>query len=140
MIKDTLIYLSDDDQDDRELFTEALSQAHSNFKLVTTCNGYELLQELQGNDLPDVIFLDINMPVKNGIETLKELRRQPRTANLPIVMYSTSNDTQLIHTTKLLGANLYFIKPVEFNYLKDKLAEILTVIVSGKTPVGFLFN
>lgn len=141
MIEDKLIYLSDDDQDDRELFTEALTEAYIGYKLVTTCNGQELLEELQVNtNLPDVIFLDINMPVKNGIETLKELRRQPRTAHLPVVMYSTSSDTQLIHTAKLLGANFYFVKPTDFNYLKGKLTEIITVITTGKASPDFLLS
>jgi CheY-like chemotaxis protein len=141
MIKNKLVYLSDDDQDDRELFTEALSHANSNFKLVATRNGQELLQELNGNDpLPDIIFLDINMPVKNGIETLKELRQDPRMALLPVVMYSTSNDAELIHTTKALGANLYFIKPADFNYLISKLTEVLSLTFSGETPVNFLIK
>jgi len=141
MTNSKLVYLSDDDQDDRELFSEALSQASSNFKLVATRNGQELLEELNENEpLPDIIFLDINMPVKNGIETLRELRQDPRMAFLPVVMYSTSNDAALIDKTKAMGANFYFVKPVDFTYLSSKLSEIISIALCSNNTNGFLFK
>lgn len=123
------IYLADDDPDDRELFVWALEEICCDFKFVSFNNGLQLISYLTAPqaDTPDVIFLDINMPLKNGIEALTDIRSNPNTAKIPVIIYSTSNDPQLVKTTHSLGANLYFVKPSDFSRLKQLLQKTLSI-------------
>lgn len=95
-----LILAVDDDQDDLELFCEAVKEAHSTVNLITACNGEEAINFLQKKAIafPDFIFLDINMPRLDGRECLRAIRADKNTKHLEVIMYSTSlseNDRQL---------------------------------------------
>lgn len=103
------IWLCDDDADDHFVFTEALKQIAADAVLSTFCNGSEVLLQLQ-QQKPDILFLDINMPVINGIETLKKIRDTGGN-DFPIVMYSVSEQLVDIDTAYRCGAILYVIKP-----------------------------
>ena len=111
------ILLADDDDDDRFLFSEALKEVNPCTSLKTVENGEKLMKYLASVDgeHPDIIFLDINMPCKDGKECLKEIRSNKELDNVPVVMFSTSNYDKDIDETFKYGANLYVAKPVFFN-------------------------
>ena len=120
------IILADDDQDDTFLFQEALEQIPLETGLAVAENGVELLQILKDADnKPDIIFLDMNMPVKNGLECLKEIRSTARFEQVPIVVLSTSVSQHLWESAYRCGANMYIQKPNSFNSLVDVLKKCL---------------
>lgn len=86
------ILLADDDKDDRFLFQKALKALPVITNLTTVYNGVQLMKYLSENSehLPDVLFLDINMPCKNGFECLLEKKEFGMLKDLPVVMFSTS--------------------------------------------------
>lgn len=90
-------------------------------------DGNELIDYLNHSDnyLPDIIFLDINMPGKNGLECLKELRQEGRFNEIMIVIYSTSGAESDIREAYRYGANNYLKKPGDFAELKASLAHVL---------------
>jgi CheY-like chemotaxis protein len=111
------ILYADDDPDDHVFFREALKETKSDAELKIVNNGHELMEYLAQADgqLPDVIFLDIKMPRKNGKECLKEIRSNNLFNHIPVIMFSTSAHEKDIEESFKNGANLYVSKPVFFN-------------------------
>ncbi len=131
------ILLADDDHDDAFLFQEALEQVPVKSQLSVAENGFELLQilrELSGK--PDIIFLDMNMPVKNGLECLEEIRDMAGYEQVPIVILSTSIAQSLWESAYRSGANLYIQKPTSFNGLIDILKKCLLGQTGATAPKG----
>ena len=125
------VVLADDDVDDRALFSQALTEAKIPSKLVTVENGVKLtdyLANIQDPPPPDIIFLDINMPLKNGKICLKEIRSNKKFNNVPIVMFSTSSHPLDIEETYLHGANKYISKSVFF---EDEVTVFKTIFSPG---------
>jgi len=121
------IFLTEDDKDDQNIFKEALNEIEISFHIANFENGEELLEHL-GNNLdllPDIIFLDLNMPKLNGMDCLKILRNDPRYANLFVAIYSTSGSKENIENAFMAGANAYIRKPNDFGELKNVLRELL---------------
>jgi CheY-like chemotaxis protein len=85
------IFYLDDDQDDLDLFESALQEVRPDFKLTTLLDSQLMIETLERVGVPDLIILDINMPVKNGMECLRELRDLQAYQHIPIIIYSTSN-------------------------------------------------
>jgi CheY-like chemotaxis protein len=107
------ILLADDDADDRFFFKRAFSKASIPADVVTVEDGQqltELLGEIKEPPPPDIIFLDINMPRKNGKACLQEIRNDDKFKNTPVVMFSTSSYHKDIDETYEGGANLYISK------------------------------
>src|SRR6185436_708779 len=103
------ILLADDDEDDKMFFEDALKEANPKTQLKTVDDGQQLMKylaEVDGNH-PDIIFLDINMPCKNGKECLKEIRSNKELDEVPVVMFSTSDHEKDVEETFQNGANLY---------------------------------
>ena len=118
------IMLADDDSDDRDLFTEAVNEHVADVDSVW--NGVQLMKVLhQKEELPDLIFLDLNMPEKGGKECLSEIRRDEKLRNLPVLIYSTSSSKRDIDETYELGANRYVTKPISYSHLKKTVRELL---------------
>lgn len=117
------ILLAEDDEDDYVLFTEALSSAGKEMQLVWVRDGVDLMEKLlgHGSAAADLLFLDINMPRKNGFECLKEIRKNPVLDGLPVVVFSTSNDSDLVKKIYHLGANLFLCKPGSFSELRSAI-------------------
>ncbi len=117
------ILLADDDEADRLLFKEAFEEIKINTKVLTVNNGAELMEYLHraGTVLPEIIFLDLNMPRKNGFECLKEIRANKSFNEISICIYSTSAAERDIEATFIAGANVYISKPNDFNVLKQVL-------------------
>src|ERR1044071_455541 len=107
------ILLADDDEDDRALFTDALHELNSNVKLTTAKNGVDLMRLLESwkGSLPDVIFLDLNMPLKNGFECLDEIKAEDRLRELPVVILSTSSQKETMDMLLKKQASMYIKKP-----------------------------
>src|SRR6478609_5684532 len=124
-----LITLADDDEDDRLFFIDAFEELKINTIVNTFNNGKELLNYLNHSDtiLPNIIFLDLNMPILNGIECLKEIKLNDKFKDIVIAIYSTSASDQDVEDTFVLGANIYIKKPSNFDNLKKILANIVTI-------------
>jgi CheY-like chemotaxis protein len=110
----------DDDQDDLYLFKEALRRIDPTITLITvfTCN--EALQLLEKNDLPDFIFLDINMPGMTGLDCLRIIRQNEKYDRIPVTVMSTELREGDIEFCNKNNAT-WFRKPVAFNLLIDEL-------------------
>ena len=121
------IALADDDADDQLIFREAIELVDIKTKLSFFDNGQELMDylKLPNISLPDIIFLDLNMPIKNGMQCLKEIRKQPELKNLSVAIYSTSSSEKDIEETFVNGANIYINKPVNFKALQNVLEKVL---------------
>ncbi len=117
------ILLADDDEVDRLLFTDAFSELKIKTIVQTVNNGVELMKWLNEKDvhLPHLLFLDLNMPIKNGLQCLKEIRSNEKLKSISVAIYSTSDSQKDIEETFLNGANIYITKPSHFNTLKQVL-------------------
>jgi CheY-like chemotaxis protein len=125
----TLILLADDDEDDRMFFKDAFYELKMDTNVQTVNNGKELLEYMGDQTilLPNIVFLDLNMPIMNGVECLKEIRKNPRCIDIVIAIYSTSSSEQDIENTFVLGANIYIKKPNDFPTLKKVLSEVVSI-------------
>lgn len=123
------ILLVDDDQDDRSIFSDALSELkiESNLKMLEDGRNLVAYLEDSKNKLPDILFLDLNMPYKSGVECLKDIREIPKFKDLSIAIYSTSNSEKDMEDTFINGANIYIRKPNDFAQLKKVLTEVLSI-------------
>lgn len=123
------IILADDDEDDRLLFTEAFEEIRITTKVQTFNDGAELMDYLNDEKaiLPEILFLDLNMPKKNGIECLHEIKANRRFSEIAIAIYSTSSSEEHIEETFVSGANIYIKKPNDFNALKKILSDVVTI-------------
>ena len=117
------ILLADDDEADRLLFKEALQGLDMKLIVNTVNNGIELMAYLteKNSQMPHLIFLDLNMPRKNGLECLKEIRSFEKLKDISIAIYSTSDNEKDVEETFLNGANVYITKPNDFSILKQLL-------------------
>lgn len=122
------ITLVDDDPDDRELFSYVVeSRCNYNINLKTYIGGVELLDEIASNPhaIPDVLFLDINMPRLNGLECLKKLRECEDCKKTRIIMYSTSSSELDVKQSQLLGADLYLKKPNDIKKMGEVICKLI---------------
>ncbi|MDX1364301.1 response regulator [Arenibacter latericius] len=117
--KKLLIFLADDDQDDRMFFLEAIDEILLETETKTFENGVDLMSELLDKDtpLPDLIFLDLNMPLMSGEECLEDIRNEPELVEIPIIIYSGFIDLDKISMLRKKGATRYLQKPTSFNSL-----------------------
>ena len=125
MKKAKKILLVDDDADDQLYFLDAINEVHESVECDIANNGKEALLQMEVPPPPDVIFLDLNMPVMNGYECLEHLKKQDRYKNIPVIIFTTSKDIQDIDRVKKMGAHLFFTKPTNFSTLCTKLDKIL---------------
>jgi CheY-like chemotaxis protein len=108
------IMLAEDDADDKALFCDFLAHRKDIELLPIAENGVELMDALHNTDdtdLPHVVILDQNMPKRNGLQTLAALKENNRFSHLPVVIYSTYADEQLINSSHAAGAALVVTKP-----------------------------
>ena len=122
-----MVMLADDDQDDQYLFRHALEHLDIPILLITANNGLDVIEYLQcpSNPIPDMIFLDINMPLLNGFECLSKIRNIKKCSKIPVAIYSTSSEKEDIEEALRRGANTCITKPSGISALKDVLRAIL---------------
>lgn len=138
--------LADDDEDDRLFFKEAFEEVKINYRISAFNDGEQLMNHLYetNNPLPDIIFLDLNMPRKSGIECLKEIRANERLKKISVAIYSTSSSEQDIEDTFVSGANVYIKKPNDFNMLKKILSDVVHInwqyITDGLNKDSFILS
>ncbi|MCF6335995.1 MAG: response regulator [Spirochaetales bacterium] len=114
------ILLVEDNQNDVELILEALKDYNLANRVITVNDGVEALSYLRNkgeyndHDFPAVVLLDIKMPRMNGIETLREIKKDKTLKNLPVVMLTSSREEPDLKSCYDLGANAYVVKPVDF--------------------------
>jgi CheY-like chemotaxis protein len=113
MILPKVVLFIDDDADDRAIFSEATSLVDPTIQRLYATNGLEALQLLSQENavIPDLIFLDINMPVMNGLECLVELKQMEALRHTPIIICSTSIYTGDQEQFEAQGADFYLVKP-----------------------------
>jgi CheY-like chemotaxis protein len=123
----------DDDMDDRDMFCEALGEVISDSICYNATNGRRAMMALDEAeiDIPDLIFLDINMPVMNGWQFLTKLKEANAYQNIPVIMYSTSSYPEDIEKAQHLGAICFFSKPANFKALKQNLALVVEHLKAG---------
>jgi len=123
------VLLADDDEDDRLFFSDAIKELKMNTVVQFVKDGQELIDHLLQSDtiLPHVLFLDLNMPIKTGLECLKEIKNIERLKNIAVAIYSTSASEGDIEETFVRGANVYIKKPSSFISLKKVLSEVITL-------------
>ena len=140
------ILLADDDDDDREFFKEAVQSIAPSVKVTTSNDGEEMLEILEKstNDLPDLIFLDLNMPFKNGFECLEVLKTADKLKNIPVLIYSTTANLAQVDITYQKGANLYIQKPHSYDGIKKMIKKIfefdLQELISQPHREKFVFK
>lgn len=127
------LLLADDDADDRSIFKDALDELPESGNLETVKDGEELMRYLHDtpDDLPDVLFLDLNMPRKTGAECLTEIKADDKLKKLIVIIFSTTFDPHTISALYDQGANFYMSKPVSFAALKHKIKNALSRLSSS---------
>jgi CheY-like chemotaxis protein len=122
----------DDDTDDQEIFVAAVNEVDNSISCVAvdSCEDAINLLTHGSEDLPDFIFLDLNMPRMNGRQCLVELRKVALLNRIPIIIYSTSSLKKDIEETALLGADMFLTKPNKF----DDLCKALNNVISLEWP------
>lgn len=128
-MKEKLFLLADDDNDDAELFDEALSLISDNVRFKRVDNGYDVLDILEaGNYIPDIIFLDVNLPEMTGWECLERIRSNTKFEKIPIVIYTTSSSAYDLDKAVQLEATGLITKPSTFKKLKAILQRVIASI------------
>ncbi|MES2688852.1 MAG: response regulator [Bacteroidota bacterium] len=127
------IMLADDDIDDCSFFKDALAGFTSNTSLTTVHNGEQLMQLLneEGIVLPDILFLDLNMPRKNGFECLYEIKQSEQLKGIPVIIFSTSFELDVVNRLYESGANYFIRKPAEFSRFEKTIQQSLTLLADG---------
>ncbi len=122
------ILLADDDLDDSAFFEEAIIDLPVTFDKVS--NGGELMGLLSSktSQKPDIIFIDLNMPRKSGMECVVEIKSSDELSKIPLVIISTSLETTMVIDLYEIGVNYYIQKPSEFKNLKRMIGKAITLI------------
>ncbi|HSH66009.1 MAG TPA: response regulator [Bacteroidia bacterium] len=123
------VFLADDDEDDRLFFEDALKEVCPEVLLFMAKDGLELMNILYKPPvpMPNVLFLDLNMPVKNGFECLEAIKKEDNLKELPIVIFSTTIQDDAVNRVYKNGANYYVCKPPGFSQLKSVIKKILHI-------------
>ncbi len=130
------VILADDDESDRTNFTEALEESRIKTEVYAVKDGVELMEFLTREDtpVPHILFLDLNMPMKNGLTCLKEIRSIEKLKDVAVAIYSTSSYEKDIEETFHYGANVYIKKPTDFDTLKKVLHKVLSAAYVYREP------
>jgi CheY-like chemotaxis protein len=150
-IKPTNVLIAEDDDDDFFIFSVAISETAFTVILTRADDG-ELLMKLLAEQMPDILFLDMLMPCKDGRQCLHEIRSDRRYDSLPIIVYTALEDLETVEYCYRQGSNLFTIKPNSIEDLKEALQRILSIdwkktmyfppksefIIGRKPPKGWI--
>ena len=129
------ILLADDDPDDCMFFKDALAELDVSATLTTVNDGVELINYLENKTIdqfPDVLFLDLNMPRKSGQECLTELKQNKTYQQIPVIIFSTSSNPDVMDLLYDKGAQYYIRKPADFANLKAVINKALRLSRQNK--------
>src|SRR5689334_12244205 len=119
--------LIDDDPDDGLIFCEALREIDPNIVCDLEQEAKAAIARIADQTMtPDLIFLDLNMPVIDGWQVLRAIKSNPSSQSIPVVIYSTSPLERDIARAKDFGASAYFSKPLDFIELRNNLGLIIS--------------
>lgn len=137
------IFFSDDDPEDVEFFKQALLEISPSVKITVARDGLELLEFLQFV-IPDMIFLDLNMPRMNGMDCLRAIRSKGEYRDIPIIIYSTSSEARQIDEAYKSGATRFIQKPMKYEEIKEKIARTIgpeiSELLEANTKEDFVIN
>lgn len=120
------LFLAEDDMEDIEFFTDIFLSISPGSSISVAENGALFMDLLRNATvLPDFIFLDLNMPIKNGFECLREIKDSDKWKEIKTVVLSTSDQPEQIKTVYEMGADLYLVKPTSYSELKNFLIKCL---------------
>lgn len=124
MIRD--LFLIDDDEDDQEFFLSVLSVIDAALTCEIAENGRKALDQLTARSSnPDMIFLDLNMPVMDGRQFLAAIKQDVKLKDIPVVILSTGSDSATIQESKALGAAHFMTKPAKLSQLEADVRNFL---------------
>lgn len=123
------LLLADDDIDDCDFFKDAIDELSDPLNLTILNNGVELMKFLLTDPVnhPNIIFLDLNMPRKSGMECMAEIKAMEHLAHIPIIIYSTSLDHAVVNSLFQMGAHHYIQKPAEFGNIKNVIKKAIAL-------------
>lgn len=119
----TILYV-DDDPDDRQIFEEAVKSIDSRHVCITAQDGLDALSYLSMHKAPDMIFMDLNMPLMDGKTCLTAIRENKDNNQLPVIIFTTSTDPDERRQCELLGATDFLLKPFSFVHMRDILRAV----------------
>jgi CheY-like chemotaxis protein len=139
------ILLAEDDIDDRNFFHAALKKLPVSTTLKAVPDGEQLMDHLGSEtaELPDILFLDINMPRKDGLECLFEIKSNVKLKDIPVIMFSTSKLKDTVGTVFKNGAAVYIHKPNDFSQLVQVIHHALHIAsenVFSNSPIKYILN
>ena len=127
------ILLADDDEDDCLIFKDVIEGLQLPVQFTMVPDGEELMLYLEtASSLPHALFLDLNMPCKNGFECLTEIKKHAKLKMIPVIIYSTSYDEEKANQLYKAGAHYYICKPSDFEELKKVIYQAITLIKKEK--------
>ena len=135
-LKQLNILLADDDIDDCAFFKKALEDFPTSTYFTAVHDGEQLMKQLtnETNELPNVLFLDLNMPRKNGFECLKEIKLNKKLKQLPVIIFSTSFEQEVVNVLYENRAQHFIRKPSDFLQFKKIIQQALTLVADGNIP------
>ena len=127
------LLLADDDMDDCQLFKDALAELPHQVGLTVVHDGEQLMQLLttESDQNFNALFLDLNMPRKNGFACLEEIKSNKKLKSLFVIIFSTSSNTDIIELLYKNGAQHYICKPPSFTELKTVILQALTLVTNA---------
>lgn len=125
---------ADDDTDDCKFFKDALAELQLPTNHASVHDGEELMQYLSDNtnELPHILFLDLNMPLKNGAECLSQINQDKRLKQLTTIIFTTSYDQELVNRLYQNGAHYYIRKPADFTQFKKLIQNAFLSLIAQK--------
>ncbi len=128
------IMLADDDTDDCLFFKEAITELIEPAQFTAVHDGEQLMLLLKKETtrLPDVLFLDLNMPRKNGFECLAEIKHDEKLKSIPVIIFSTSFEQEVVNLLHKNGAQYFIRKPAAFALFQKIILHSLTIILQAE--------
>lgn len=118
------ILLIEDDSDDQELFQNALEEVSPEAELITAKHGVEAIDKLN-EKMPDIIFLDLNLPMMGGLEFLTKLKKTVDYNEIPVIIFTTSASESDIIDTAVLDADEFIVKPNTYGGIVNEVKRVL---------------
>lgn len=125
-------FLIDNDAEDQEIFCLALQEVDETICCTFADNGLAALEKLRADVafLPSCIFIDLNMPLMNGLQCLAEIKKIERLHHTPVYIYSTAADPQSMQQALHTGATEFLVKPASFRQLVELLSGVFQTDVN----------